>query len=54
MLYLQESSEPVSGGINIGNGGSDSGKGQEVDEDEVDKVLAKTDGRIVRKKDPQL
>ena len=29
-------------------------KGQQVQEDEVDKVLSKADGRIIRKKDPQL
>ena len=35
-------------------GGGEGSKGQLVEEDEVDKALSKADGRILRKKDPQL
>ena len=68
MLYLQESGsggQPSSSSEDMDTGsGSSSGaaapasgegsKGQQVEEDEVDKVLSKADGRIIRKKDPQL
>ena len=68
MLYLQESDsggQPSSSSEDMDTGsGSSSGaaapasgegsKGQQVEEDEVDKVLSKADGRIMRKKDPQL
>ena len=59
MLYLQESgsggqlSENMDTGSTAAAGGEGS-KGEVVEEDEVDKVLSKADGRIMRKKDPQL
>lgn len=67
MLYLQESgsgsqlssSEDMDTGSGSSSGvavlaSSEGSKGQQVEEDEVDKVLSKADGRIIRKKDPQL
>ena len=39
----------------MGSEGNDSGdKDREVEEDEVDKILSTVDGKILRKKDPQL
>ena len=62
MLYLQESgsggqlSEEMDTGSPTSSApaGGEGSKGQVVEEDDVDKVLSKADGRIVRKKDPQL
>jgi hypothetical protein len=67
MVYLQESGlggQPSSEDMDTGSGSasssaaagasSEGSKGQLVEEDEVDKVLSKVDGRIIRKKDPQL
>ncbi len=55
MLFLSEQNS----GVEVDGGGKE-GKGQmapptpAVAEDEVDKVLAQKDGKIYRKKDPQL
>ena len=63
MLYLQESSsgsqlledmDTGSASSSAAAGGGEGSKGQLVEEDEVDKALSKADGRILRKKDPQL
>ena len=60
MLYLQESgsgsqlSEEMDTGSASAAASGEGSKGQVVEEDEVDKVLSKADGRIMRKKDPQL
>lgn len=59
MLYLQESGSGGQLSEDMDTGGtttasSEGSKGQLVEEDEVDKVLSKADGRIMRKKDPQL
>lgn len=55
MLYLQESgSGLLSEAMDTESTSGEGSKGQLVEEDEVDKVLSKEDGRIVRKKDPQL
>ena len=40
--------------MDTGPNQSDAGNSQLVEEDEVDKILSKADGRIERKKDPQL
>ena len=55
MLYLQESSSGLGSEVmETDTGEPDTVKSQEVEENEVDKVLSKADGRIVREKDPQL
>ena len=55
MLYLQESSSGLGSEVMETDAGEpDTVKSQEVEENEVDKVLSKADGRIVREKDPQL
>ena len=55
MLYLQESgSGQLSEDMDTESATGERSKGQLVEEDEVDKVLSKADGRIMRKKDPQL
>ena len=55
MLYLQERGGGLgSEDMDTGPNQSDAGNSQIVEEDEVDKILSKADGRIERKKDPQL
>ena len=53
MLYLQERQDGLRSEF-TDTGGNEVKSQQDVEEDEVDRVLSKMDGRIVRKKDSQL
>ena len=52
MLYLQENTSGLRSKVMDLDALAE--KGPEVEEDEVDQILSKADGRILRKKDPQL